>query len=384
MISDAYFVSRRASYGVSLTLPPSISAILSYAASPFRYRTALGIVQNAAIAQLCNSKSSVLGVFKCFSTLLTRQIVTPALRNAELELPCAGRPITADAYFRDVVEGIKFSIGDWPAQFMKEEMGAAVQWCLLGSGILEGVEKAQSLKAFEYIGEKLARVTAVAGVIERRSQEKVDPYTVLRFHDGSHLCSCRTLQKLGVFCRHAFAAMLQSKSFGFHVGLVHEHWLSQRARETPQANWPETGQAKWILAGVHGGAKGSVDEFPEPSSTSWQGWDSVVGGTCQTVFRDMKEHGPRERERRIVHADLNAMFRECSYILSDTMTPAEARLVGENFLLEVRRRGSERRGQIDSRLVLGNMPTIRLPSFAGSKRKQPAVEQARPNGPTRR
>lgn len=254
-------------------------------------------------------------------------------------------------------------------------MGAAVSFCILGSEMLDGPDRAKALRAFDYIGEKLAQVTAVARIVESRDNQHYN-YYVLRFDDGSHLCTCRTLQKLGVFCRHGFAAMLLSALFGFNVGLVHEHWLNQKARETPQESWPHDGVPKWILADNHGGAEGKMKEVV--GSTSTGGWLAYAGTsyqTVQTVLLDVKEKGPSEQDRRVVFADVTKMCNEACAIMSDTLPPGEARILAENFVLNVRRLAVERNGQDkDGRTVLGNMPTVRLPARASSKRQKSSIE----------
>ncbi|CAM9522472.1 unnamed protein product [Pylaiella littoralis] len=79
----------------------------------------------------------------------------------------------------------------------------------------------------------LATSSTSSEFCEQRDNKTFD-YLVLLFSDGSHLCQCRTLQTLGLLCRHLWGAMLHSPDFRFHVGLLHEHRLTETARGTPQ------------------------------------------------------------------------------------------------------------------------------------------------------
>ena len=123
--------------------------------------------------------------------------------------------------------------------------------CQLGGGEVDGPQRAAALKrTFEY---KLCHVTLVFGVDEIRNSKSYD-YLVLLFSDGSYLCQCRTLQVLGLGRRHFWAAMLHNPKFRFHVGLLFEHWLTEKVRGTPEKDGPSSAAPKWIVADRHAGA----------------------------------------------------------------------------------------------------------------------------------
>ena len=87
-----------------------------------------------------------------------------------------------------------------------------------------------SPKRFDiFIGDLVVDVDTVAVVVENCSGKNM-PYVVLAMNDGSHLCSCRTLQILGLCCRHIWMAMRLSCKFRFHIGILNQHWLVEQGR----------------------------------------------------------------------------------------------------------------------------------------------------------
>ncbi|CAB1120055.1 unnamed protein product [Ectocarpus sp. CCAP 1310/34] len=213
----------------------------------------------------CNSRSSLLDVVKYFSGIICSQKDAAMLRDAIDHLPpnrMVAPPATA---FKSVLESCEFSIASWPRRFMEQEMTAAIMFCQMGGGEVDGPERAAALgHTFEYIEGKLCDVIYVFGIHEQRDGKGFD-YLVLLFSDGSHLCQCLTLQTLGLFCRHVWAAMMHSPRFTFqiglpfrfHVGLLHEHWLTEKARGTPQQDWPDVARPRWVVSNRH--AAGEVD-----------------------------------------------------------------------------------------------------------------------------
>lgn len=195
--------------------------------------------QNALIKEKCNAGTSLLEVTDFFSGITVNQRDTAALRDAIEHLPAVRMTTPATNAFSGVLDACKFPIALWPRRFTEQEMVAAVLFCQMGGGEVDGPERAAALqRSFEYIGNKLCDVSYVFGIQEHRDKKTFD-YLVLLFADGSHLCQCRTLQTLGLLCRHVWAAMLHSPRFRFHIGLLHEHWLTETARGTPQKDWPD-------------------------------------------------------------------------------------------------------------------------------------------------
>ena len=202
-----------------------------------------------------------MDVATCFTGLVDNQRDSAMLRDAIQHLPPVRMAIPAPtAVFKGVMEASEFSIAPWPRRFMEQEMGAAILYCQLG-GEIAGPERAEALKrTFEYIAEKLCDVVFVFQVCESRGSHTYT-YLVTLFSDGSHLCQCRTLQILALCCRHFWAAIIHSRLFRFHVGLLHEHWLAEKPRGTPEGDWPSAATPKWIAADRHGGAAAGTDGF---------------------------------------------------------------------------------------------------------------------------
>ena len=101
----------------------------------------------------------------------------------------------------------------------------------------------------QHIGDLVVDVETVAVIVKNRSGKNM-PYVVLAMNDGSRLCSCRTLQILGLCCRHFWMAMRLSCKFRFHIGILNQHWLVEQGRR-PMTDWPATVAPKWAIASNH-------------------------------------------------------------------------------------------------------------------------------------
>ena len=222
------------------------------------------------------------------------------------------------AVFKGVMEASEFSIAPSPRRFMEQEMGKAILYCQLG-GEIAGPERAEALKrTFKYIAEKLCDVVFVFQVCESRGSHTYT-YLVSLFSDGSHLFQCRTLQVLRLCCRHFWAAMIHSRRFRFHVGLLHKRWLAEKARGTPEGDWPSAATLKWIAADRHGGAAAGTDGFHRTAaSIVGGGWKAFVGSsqTVQTVLLDLREKGPAEQDEQVLYADVSKTLAMTCNILS--------------------------------------------------------------------
>ena len=190
----------------SLQLSPHRFNSLRIASNVRTSRYSLRILagQNARIKEKCNARTPLVDVATCFTGLVDNQRDSAKLRDAIQHLPPVRMAIPAPTAFKVVMEAPEFSIAPWPRRFMEQEMGAAILYCQLG-GEIAGSERAEALKrTFEYIAEKLCDVVFVFQVCESRGSHTYS-YLVTLFSDGSHLCQCRTLQVLGLCCRHFWA-----------------------------------------------------------------------------------------------------------------------------------------------------------------------------------
>eukprot|EP00904_Undaria_pinnatifida_P004777 jgi/Undpi1/142/HiC_scaffold_1.g00141.m1 len=179
---------------------------------------------NALIARFLNAQASLCSVFDFLSKAMEKARDRAILRSAQLILPSVQQSNVADFWLGDaVLAPCKFALGAWAYRFMVEEVTMASVFCSSPvNAVLEGSARREALSKFEYIGIKVVDVVDVALIVE--NNDGTDKrYVVLGMTDGSHLCSCRTLQELGVCRRHFWAAMRLSRKYKFHVGILNQH-----------------------------------------------------------------------------------------------------------------------------------------------------------------
>ncbi|CAM9905715.1 unnamed protein product [Ascophyllum nodosum] len=142
--------------------------------------------------------------------------------------------------YGSVVMGpIRYALGKWPVKFKRDEMGAAALFCAGNdNAVLDGPDRTEALGKLAFIGDFVVDVDTVAVIVENRSGTNM-PYVVFVMNDSVHLCSCRTLQILGLCCRHFWMAMRLSCKFRFHIGILNQHWLVEQGRR-PMTDWPAT------------------------------------------------------------------------------------------------------------------------------------------------
>ncbi|KAK3806917.1 MAG: hypothetical protein J3R72DRAFT_481229 [Linnemannia gamsii] len=51
---------------------------------------------------------------------------------------------------------------------------------------------------------------------------------VILLMDGSHICTCRSLQNAGLVCAHFFATMVFSDESRYHIGLINRRWYLEK------------------------------------------------------------------------------------------------------------------------------------------------------------
>ena len=264
---------------------------------------ALGMIagQNALITEKCNACTSHLGVAKVSTGIIDSQLDAAHLRDSIHHLPPVRMTVPATTSCKDVLAACEFSIALWPRRLIEQEMSTALLFCLVGGEEIDGEERAGVLKhTFDYIENNLLDVTAVQKIDEQRDSKSYVCY-VLLFADGSLLCQCRTLQVLGLGCRHLNA------EFRFHVGLLHQHWLTEKARGSPEGGWPSAATPRWIVGDQHGGAAGGTEGAGVASPNGVGGeWKAFVGSseTVQNVLVLLEGEGPNPTGQTIVRRRL--------------------------------------------------------------------------------
>ena len=206
---------------------------------------------NSQVRRVCNARTSSVRLFGFLDGAIEQQSDRSALRNAQLHMPTMFLPRTAFVWFGDeLLKPLKFGLGVWPVNFMLEEIDAASLFCG-GSGnhLVDGPDSTEALGKLEYLGDMVVDVETVACIVENRGGTDMR-YLVLAMKGGSHLCSCRTLQTLGLCCRHFWMAMCLSRAFRFHIGILHKHWLSEQGCK-PMDDWPIASRPRWSVALKH-------------------------------------------------------------------------------------------------------------------------------------
>ena len=174
-----------------------------------------------------------------------------AHRNAQLHLPQVAATQVDALWFGERAMGpIIYALGKWSIKFKRDEMRAAALFCAgKDNAVLDGPDRTEALGKLELIGDLVVDVDTVAVIVENRSGKNM-PYEILAMNNGSHLCSCRTMQILGLCYRHFWMAMRLSCKFRFHIGILNQHWLVEQGRR-PMTDLPETVAPKWAIARKH-------------------------------------------------------------------------------------------------------------------------------------
>ena len=175
--------------------------------------------------------------------------------------------------------------------------------------------------------------------------------------------------------------MLHSPKFRFHVGLLHEHWLTETARGTPQRDWPDAATPRWIVADRHAATAGALEGFEGAAGDDGfaGGWKAFVGSslTVQTVLLDLKEKRPTAQDRQVFYADVTKKHGQAASILSDSVSPAVAVALVDQFLATV---SAQAGGAAATRTggwgapYVANPGTVRLPARTSNKIRRGAAE----------
>ena len=201
---------------------------------------------------------------------------------------------------------IRYALGKWPVKFKRDAMGAAALFCAGNDNVvLDGPDRTEALGKLEFVGDLVVDVDNVAVIVENRNRKNM-PYVVLDMNGGSHFCSCRTLQILGLCCRHFWMAMRLSCKFRFHIGILNQHWLLEQGRG-PMTDWPATVAPKWAIARNHSATveEDAISEAPVvPIGGQVGRWQAITDTTTIESSRvDLKEKGATPQDRRFLYVD---------------------------------------------------------------------------------
>ena len=259
---------------------------------------------------------------------------------------------------------IIYALGKWPVKFKRDDMEAAALFCAGNdNAVLDGPDRTEALGKLEFIRDLVVDVDTVAVIVENRSGKNM-PYVVLAMNDGSHLCSCRTLQILGLCCRHFWMAMRLSCKFRFHIGILNKHWLVEQGRRPMTA----TIAPKWAIARNHAATVegGAIREAPVVPTGSQAGtWQATTDTTTvESSLVDLKEKEATPQDRRVLYVDCIKRTTAALGVEVETIEPDHLlnHLVA-SLVAQVGRAAS-----IDSRvgIAVGNPGVVWLPASSRS------------------
>ena len=109
---------------------------------------------NAVVRRFCNARTSLVEVFRFFTTTIESQADRAAHRNAQLHLPQVAAPQVDALWFGEPVTGpIRYASGKWPVKFKRDEMGAAALLCAGNdSAVVDGPDHTEALGKLEFVG----------------------------------------------------------------------------------------------------------------------------------------------------------------------------------------------------------------------------------------
>ncbi|CAB1098270.1 unnamed protein product [Ectocarpus sp. CCAP 1310/34] len=275
-------------------------SVLTFSVSSFTSSRVEGI--NRVMKKVCGAMTSLQGVFEFFEGAIEKQEDRALLRTARLALPAVAMAGVDDVWFGDKFMAlIRFGLGMWPFRYMTMEMEAAAIFCGGGGAVLEGDERFEAPSKLEFLGELIVGVETVAAVMESR-YGRVMRYIVCSMQDGSHICSCRTLQELGLCCRHFWQAMRLSPKFKFHVGILNRHWLTEQGLRELEAWPPECKQ--WMVALVNSDAS-KDDQVRPPTAMVGDTWQAIPeNATIETRLQRVAQTGQSSQDRRLLFVEM--------------------------------------------------------------------------------
>ena len=102
---------------------------------------------NAVVRRYCNARTSLVEIFRFFTTTIEGQAYRAAHHNAQLHLQQVAAPQFDALWFGEPVMGpIRFALGKWPVKFKRDEMGAAALFCAGNdNAVFDGPDRTEAL-----------------------------------------------------------------------------------------------------------------------------------------------------------------------------------------------------------------------------------------------
>ena len=223
--------------------------------------------------------------------------------------------------------------------------------------MLEGEERLEALGKLEFLGELVVGVETVALIMESRGG-RVMRYIVCSMADGSHICSCRTLQELCLCCRHFWQAMRLSPKFKFNVGILNRHWLTEHGLRELEA-WPPEFKPQWMVALVHSGAS-KEDQVRAPTVAVGDTWKAIPeNATIESRLQRVTQTRQSSQDRRLLYVE---MLKKTTAVVSSgvqLVPPDTLRAIVKTFETSMNAAARISSGQ---GAVLGNPKAVRQPA----------------------
>eukprot|EP00904_Undaria_pinnatifida_P011692 jgi/Undpi1/7653/HiC_scaffold_23.g10126.m1 len=342
-------------------------SVLKFSISSFTSSRVEGI--NKIMKKVCGAMTSLQGVFEFFEGTLEAQGDRAKFRSARLALPAVELQDIGGVWFGErFMTPIRYGLGQWPLRFMTQEMDAAAIFCG-GNKVLEGAERFSALGKLEFLGDLMVSVETVAVVVESRQGREMQ-YIVCSMEDGSHVCSCRTLQELGLCCRHFWQAMRLTPKFKFYVGILNRHWLTENGLRELEG-WPPECKPQWMVARNHAGAS-DENQVRAPTVAMVDTWQAIPAipenATVEcTLQRRDAQTGQSSQERRLLYVE---MLKRTSAAVSSgvqLVPPDTLRAIVQTFesSLNAAARISSGEGA-----VVGNPQAVRQPAARSQGTRQ--------------
>eukprot|EP00904_Undaria_pinnatifida_P011890 jgi/Undpi1/7831/HiC_scaffold_23.g10304.m1 len=342
-------------------------SVLKFSISSFTSSRVEGI--SKIMKKVCGAMTSLQGVFEFFEGTLEAQEDRAKFRSARLALPAVELQDIGGVWFGErFMAPIRYGLGQWPLRFMTQEMDAAAIFCG-GNKVLEGAERFSALGKLEFLGDLMVSVETVAVVVESRQGREMQ-YIVCSMEDGSHVCSCRTLQQLGLCCRHFWQAMRLTPKFKFHVGILNRHWLTENGLRELEA-WPPECKPQWMVARNHAGAS-DENQVRAPTVAMVDTWQAIPAipenATIEcTLQRRDAQTGQSSQERRLLYVEMLKRTRAAVSSGVQLVPPDTLRAIVQTFESSL---NAEARISSGEGAVVGNPQAVRQPAARSQGSRQ--------------
>ena len=162
--------------------------------------------------------------------------------------------------------------------------------------------------------------------------------------------------------------MRLSCRFGFHIGILNQHWLVKQGRRS-MTDWPATIAPKWAIARNHAATEEEdvIRKAPVVPTGGQAGrWQAITDTTTiESSLVDLKEKEATPQDRRFLYVDCIKRTTAALSVGVETIEPDHHLL---NHLVMSFVEQVERVASVGSRagIAVGNPDVVRLPASSRS------------------